>query len=191
MLRIDRSVTPTMAKTPTLAQWELDRLRTIEHVVRRGRIQHADSTRLVFSEGEVATAKGAVIVHCAASGLRYPPLQSIRTRFPCFGAAQAGYVEATRDDEEEKNRLCPSSPFSNTPADWALEFRRSDSSLGDSLGCRLALTSFAELAASGESGSTNGGGTILGRGAERLVASARLDPAHTTSACHDPVNEAG
>ena len=33
MLRIDRSVTPTMAKTPTLAQWELDRLRTIE---RRG-----------------------------------------------------------------------------------------------------------------------------------------------------------
>ena len=30
MLRIDRSVTPTMAKTPTLARWELDRLRTIE-----------------------------------------------------------------------------------------------------------------------------------------------------------------
>lgn len=130
MLRIDRAVTPTMAKTPTLAQWELDRLRTIEHVVRRGRIQHADPTRLVFSEGEVATAKGAVIVHCAASGLRYPPLrpiwsteaiilQSIRSGFPCFGAALAGYVEATRDDEEEKNRLCPSSPFSNTPADWA------------------------------------------------------------------------
>ena len=30
MLRIDTSVTPTMAKTPTLATWELDRLRTIE-----------------------------------------------------------------------------------------------------------------------------------------------------------------
>ena len=29
MLRIDPSVTPTMAKTPTLARWELDRLRTI------------------------------------------------------------------------------------------------------------------------------------------------------------------
>ena len=42
MLRIDRSVTPTMAKTPTLAQWELDRLRTIEHVVRLGHIKHAE-----------------------------------------------------------------------------------------------------------------------------------------------------
>ena len=36
MLRIDRSVTPTMAKAPTLATWELDLLRSIENVVRRG-----------------------------------------------------------------------------------------------------------------------------------------------------------
>ena len=29
MLRIDPYTTPTMAKTPTLAEWELDQLRTI------------------------------------------------------------------------------------------------------------------------------------------------------------------
>jgi hypothetical protein len=131
MLRIDRSVTPTMAKTPTLAQWELDRLRTIEDVVRLGHIQHVEPTRLVFREGEVATAKDAVIVHCAASGLTYRPLvpiwrteaitlQPIRSGFPCFGAALAGYVEATIVDDDERNRLCPPSPFPNTPADWAL-----------------------------------------------------------------------
>jgi hypothetical protein len=130
MLRIDRSVTPTMAKTPTLAQWELDRLRTIEDVVRHGHIQHAEPKRLVFGDGAVVTAKDAVIVHCAASGLRQRPLvpiwgpdaitlQPIRTGFPCFGAALAGYVEATRDDDEEKNKTCPPSPFSNTPTDWA------------------------------------------------------------------------
>jgi putative NAD(P)-binding protein len=130
MLRIDRSVTPTMAKTPTLAQWELDRLRTIDDVVRLGHLQHVEPTRLVLSEGEVATAKDAVIVHCAASGLQYRPLvpiwrdeaitlQPIRTGFPCFGAALAGYVEATVDDDDAKNRLCPPSPYSNTPADWA------------------------------------------------------------------------
>jgi hypothetical protein len=130
MLRIDRSVTPTMAKTPTLAQWELDRLRTIEDVVRLGHLQHVEPTRLVLSDGEVATAKDAVIVHCAASGLQYRPLvpiwsdaaitlQPIRTGFPCFGAALAGYVEATVDDDDTKNRLCPPSPYSNTPADWA------------------------------------------------------------------------
>lgn len=130
MLRIDRSVTPTMAKTPTLAQWELDRLRTIEDVVRLGHIQHVEPARLVFGEGEVATAKDAVIVHCAASGLRYRPLvpiwgneaitlQPIRAGFPCFGAALAGYAEAAVDGDDEKNRLCPPSPYSNTAADWA------------------------------------------------------------------------
>jgi hypothetical protein len=130
MLRIDRSVTPTMAKTPTLAQWELDRLRTIDQVVRLGHIRHVEPARLVFADGEVATAKDALVVHCAAAGLQYPPLvpiwrpeaitlQPIRSGFPCFGAALAGYVEATIDGDEEKNRLCPPSPLSNTPTDWA------------------------------------------------------------------------
>jgi hypothetical protein len=130
MLRIDRSVTPTMAKTPTLAQWELDQLRMIEDVVRLGHIQRVEPSRLLLSEGEVATAKDAVIVHCAASGLRYRPLvpiwgseaitlQPIRTGFPCFGAALAGYAEAILDNDEEKNRLCPPSPYSDTPTDWA------------------------------------------------------------------------
>ena len=38
MLRIDRSVTPTMAKAPTLGTWELELLRSIENVVRQGHI---------------------------------------------------------------------------------------------------------------------------------------------------------
>lgn len=130
MLRIDRSVTPTMAKTPTLAQWELDRLRTIEDVVRLGHVKHVEPKRLVLREGEVPIAEDAVVVHCAASGLRYQPLvpiwggeaitlQPVRTGFPCFGAALAGYVEAVFGDDAEKNRLCPPSPYSNTTPDWA------------------------------------------------------------------------
>ena len=130
MLRIDRSVSPSMAKTPTLAEWELERLRTIEHVVRRGHIEYVERTRLVLDGGEVSTADDAVVVHCAASGLQYRPLvpiwgadaitlQPIRAGFPCFGAGLAGYAEAILDDDREKNRLCPPSPFSNTPSDWA------------------------------------------------------------------------
>ena len=129
MLRIDTSVTPTMAKTPTLARWELDELRTIEDVVRLGHVRRAMPGRLLLSEGEAPIERDAVVVHCAAPGLQYAPLvpiwgddaitvQPIRTGFPCFGAALAGYVEATRDDDEEKNRLCPPSPYSNTPTDW-------------------------------------------------------------------------
>jgi hypothetical protein len=131
MLRIDRSVTPTMAKTPTLAQWELDQLRTIEDVVRMGHLHHVEPGRLVLRDGDAALAKDAVVVHCAASGLQYRPLvpiwgseaitlQPIRTGFPCFGAGLAGYVEATVDKDDTKNTLCPPSPYSNTTADWAL-----------------------------------------------------------------------
>jgi hypothetical protein len=129
MLRIDRSVTPTMAKTPTLATWELDLLRTIENVVRLGHVRGAERGRLVLDDGEVAIAEDAVVAHCAASGLAYPPMvpiwrdeaitvQPVRSGFPCFGAAIAGHVEATRGTDEEKNRLCPPSPYSNTTTDW-------------------------------------------------------------------------
>src|SRR5262249_11938410 len=129
MLRVDPDVFPTMAKTPTLAQWELDRLRTIENVVRLGPIRHVESGRMVLRDGEAPIAPDAVVVHCAAPGLQYPdlvpiwgreaiPLQPVRTGFPCFGAALTGYVEATRDSDQEKNRLCPPSPYSNTTVDW-------------------------------------------------------------------------
>jgi hypothetical protein len=117
-----------MAKTPTLARWELDDLRSIENVVRLGHIRRAAPDRLVLDDGDVTTGRGSVVVHCAASGLKYSPLvpiwaekitlQPIRTGFPCFGAAAIGFVEATRDDDAEKNALCTPTPYSDTPADW-------------------------------------------------------------------------
>ncbi len=130
MLRIDRDVLPTMAKTPTLAAWELDILRTVENVVRLGHIERVTDREIVCEAGSVPLRPGSLVVHCAASGLQYPPmvpvwapdrirLQSIRAGFPCFCAALAGYVEATRDDDRERNRLCPANAYSDTLASWA------------------------------------------------------------------------
>ena len=130
MLRIDRDVLPTMAKAPTLATWELDLLRSIEDVVRRGHIRSVERGRLHLTDGTVGIAGDAVVVHCAADGLKQPPLvpvwrpeaitlQPVRTGFPCFGAALIGYVEATRTDDAEKNRLCPPSNYGNSLAQWA------------------------------------------------------------------------
>ena len=130
MLRIDRAALPTMAKTPTLGAWELDLLRTIEHVVRLGHVRHVTRTEIALDNGSVPLASDSLVVHCAASGLQYPPrapiwgsdtirLQTIRAGFPCFCAALAGYVEATHDDDRERNRLCPPNNLPNRPADWA------------------------------------------------------------------------
>jgi hypothetical protein len=130
MLRIDPAVTPTMAKAPTLATWELDQLRTLENVVRRGHVRTVDRGRLTFADGSVTVAQDAVVVHCAADGLKYPErvpvwrreaitLQAIRAGFPSFGAALTGYVEATRDDDDEKNRICRPSQYGNSLEEWA------------------------------------------------------------------------
>ena len=130
MMRIDRDVLPTMAKTPTLGAWELDLLRTIEHVVRLGHIKRVTGSEIVFDEGSIALAPGSLVVHCAASGLQYPELvpiwgpdtirlQTIRAGFPCFNAALTGYVEATRDDDRERNRLCPPNTLPNDATSWA------------------------------------------------------------------------
>src|SRR6478736_4796964 len=103
MLRVDPDVMPTMAKTPTLGTWELELLRTVEHVIRLGHIEHVTHREIVFDKGSVPLPPDSLVVHCAASGLRYPPLvplwqpdqirlQTIRIGFPCFNAALAGYV---------------------------------------------------------------------------------------------------
>jgi hypothetical protein len=130
MLRIDQSVTPSMAKTPTIASWEIELLRRIENVVRLGHVRLVERGRIALSEGDVHIARDALVVHCAASGLKYPPLvpvwsreaitiQPVRSGFPCFGAALIGYVEATRVDDEEKNRVCPPSCLPDTPTSFA------------------------------------------------------------------------
>ncbi|WP_068275193.1 NAD(P)-binding protein [Aldersonia kunmingensis] len=129
MIRIDPRVTPTMAKVPTLGEWERDLLRTIERVVRLGHITRVTGTEIVLERGSVPLPPDSLIVHCAAAGLQYPPrvpiwgadrirLQTIRAGFPCFGGALAGYVEATRDDDRERNRICPPNRLSDTPLDW-------------------------------------------------------------------------
>jgi len=118
-----------MAKAPTLGTWELELLRTIERVVRLGHMKSVTEKEIILDGGAIALDPGSLVVHCAASGLRYPPmvriwqpdkirLQTIRAGSPCFGSALAGLVEATRDDDRERNRLCSPNVFSDSPASW-------------------------------------------------------------------------
>lgn len=129
LMRVDTNVMPTMAKTPTLGAWELELLRTVENVVRLGHIRRVTRDEMAFDRGSVPLPARSLVVHCAASGLRYPPMvpvwqpdririQTTRAGFPCFNAALLGYVEATRDDDRERNRLCPPNTFSDSLPSW-------------------------------------------------------------------------
>ncbi len=129
MSRIDRSVRPTMYKAATIADWEVERLRRIGNVVRLGHVRRIERDRIVLDDGAVATRPGSLHVHCAANGLRRPParpifeagritLQPVRVGLVPFNAALVGFIETHRDDDAQKNQLCPPNPYPDTPADW-------------------------------------------------------------------------
>ncbi|MGB3409755.1 MAG: NAD(P)-binding protein [Microthrixaceae bacterium] len=129
LFRIDTSRVPTMAKAPTLGSWELDLLRAIENVIHLGHVETITDSEIVLQSGVVPLPADSLVVHCAASGLQYPPIvpiwgpdririQMVRAGFPCFCAALVGYVEATRDDDRERNRLCPPNNLPDGIVDW-------------------------------------------------------------------------
>ena len=128
--RVDQGVRPTMYKAATIADWELDLLRRIENVVRLGHVRRIERDRIILDKGTIPTSPGHLHVHCAADGLRRPPalpifgadritLQPVRTGLVPFNAALAAFVEAHRDDDAEKNRLCPPNPYPDAALDWA------------------------------------------------------------------------
>jgi hypothetical protein len=129
LLRVDERVTPTMYKAATVSAAELDLLRRIEHVVRLGRVQRIEREAITMDEGVIPTSPDHLHVHCAAAGLNPAPavpmfaadritLQPIRTGLIPFNAAMVGFIEATRRDLAEKNRLCPPNRLPDTPLDW-------------------------------------------------------------------------
>jgi hypothetical protein len=128
--RVDPTVRPTMYKSAILARWELDLLRRIEDVVRLGRVRRLERDRIVLERGTIPTGPRHLHVHCAGDGLRRRPplpifaadrivLQPVRTGLVPFNAALVAFVEAHRDGDAEKNRLCPPNPYPDTDLDWA------------------------------------------------------------------------
>ena len=127
--RVDRGVRPTMYKGATIGDWEVDLLRRIGDVVRLGHVRRIERDRIVLDHGAIPTGPGHLHVHCAADGLRRPPalpifgsdritLQPVRIGLVPFNAALVAFVEARREDDAQKNRLCPPNPFPDTPLDW-------------------------------------------------------------------------
>jgi hypothetical protein len=128
--RVDQGVRPTMYKAATIGDWELDLLRGIENVIRLGHVRRIECNQIVLEQGTTPTNPGHLHVHCAADGLRRPPalpifgadcitLQPVRTGLVPFNAALVAFVEAHRDEDAEKNRLCPPNPYPDAALDWA------------------------------------------------------------------------
>lgn len=132
--RFDRTVTPTMFRGAILSAAECDALERVPRVVRLGRIRHLGATRILLDGGEIPNDPRQVLVDCTAPGFRAAPartiyepgritLQGLVGGFTCFSTATIAFVEATRGDDDEKNRLCVATPTLNEPTDWIRAYR--------------------------------------------------------------------
>ena len=129
LLRIAGSPYPTKYTSAIVTEAELAQLARIENVVRLGYVRRLEREAIVMDDGKVPTSPGHLHVHCAARGLNPAPavpmftadritLQPIRTGLIPFNSAMVAFIEATRDDVAEKNRLCPTNPFPQVALDW-------------------------------------------------------------------------
>ncbi|MFK7937271.1 MAG: NAD(P)/FAD-dependent oxidoreductase, partial [Saprospiraceae bacterium] len=129
LVRIDQNVRPQMFHGATVSQAELTELRKIKNVVRLGRVKSIETDKITLDRGEIPTTTNTVHVDCSASAisnLETKPIfngdvitpQTVRSYQPVFSASFIAHIEATRDTEEEKNRLCGVVPLPNHDTDW-------------------------------------------------------------------------
>ena len=129
LVRIDTSSPATMYRGTMLSARELAALRQIGDVVRLGRVRRIEADRIVLERGDTQPAPSLLHVDCTALGLNNAPatpifqpgrivLQQVRHLSPSFNAALIAFVEAHRDDDADKNRLCPPNPYASSIEDW-------------------------------------------------------------------------
>jgi hypothetical protein len=127
-VRIDPDVEPGVFRGATLSTIELDSLRQIENVVRLDRVLRIGTERVVCERGSIATDPGHIYVDCTAAGVRptmarpvFEPhritMQYTTLGIAPWGAAIIGVVEASRDDDADRNRLCPPIVFTGNASD--------------------------------------------------------------------------
>ncbi len=120
--RLDPAVEPVFNRGAILSETERVMLREVGNVVRLGKVNHVGADRIDLDEGTIPNPDH-VVVDCTAAGLASPPdrrvfdpdritIQWIQAGIAPFSAALIGFVEASREDDTDKNRLCTPRGFS-------------------------------------------------------------------------------
>jgi hypothetical protein len=129
LLRLDPQVEPTTYRCGTVSRDELALLRGIADVVRLGRLQAIEPTRIVLDQGALPVNADTLYVDCSASAIQPLPglpvfdgarinLFMVRFCQPLFSAALIAFVESHVEDDAKRNALCAVVPSPEVPRDW-------------------------------------------------------------------------
>ncbi|MBI3437435.1 MAG: NAD(P)/FAD-dependent oxidoreductase [Proteobacteria bacterium] len=129
LLRIDRDVAPTMYRGATMSVAEVEVLRQIKDVVRRGRVRAITGSHIELDEATIDAKPNTLYIDCSARALgeRAPKpvfdgnvitLQLVRAQLVSISAALIAHVEANYEGDGEKNDLCRPIPPASSDIDW-------------------------------------------------------------------------
>lgn len=135
LLRIDPEVRATKYSGATISVSEVEMLRGIRDVVRKGFVRRIGRDALVLDHGTVPAADGALYIDCTARAFTSRPpvpvfdgeritIQLVRAGQTCLSAAFTAHVEATGQDDVQKNELCAPFRLPRTEVDlvrWMLD----------------------------------------------------------------------
>ncbi len=116
MLRLDKDVLPTMFHYPTISEKEVEILRAIEHVIRKGRVEAIDGEGMTLVEGREPMPEDTLYIDCTASAVRPRPTvpifqdglitpQLLHVPLVGLNASVTALTEIHYETDEEKNAL--------------------------------------------------------------------------------------
>ena len=135
-LRIDENSDPEMFHYATISQGEVDLLRQIANVIRKGRVKRVEPGKLVFADGAADIPQGSLFIDCTATAVPFRVQEGARPIFDgdtitlrplhvplvTFSAAVAAFLEANFDDDATRNALATPGPLTDTPETFPYAF---------------------------------------------------------------------
>jgi len=127
-VRIDPAVEPEIHRGATISRAEIDSLRTVERVVRMGKVRQIGTHEIALDGGAIGTNPTEVHVDCTARGVPWSParrlfepgkitIDYITLGIAPWSAATVAAVETVDAEDAEKNRLAPAVPYTGEADD--------------------------------------------------------------------------
>ncbi|OAA80966.1 hypothetical protein LEL_00511 [Akanthomyces lecanii RCEF 1005] len=134
-MRLSSDIRPEMYRCATVSVAELDEIRKIENVVRKGRVLSIGPDQVKLQKGSYKPKPGTLYINCSTDGLaKLDPvpvfqgqtlrLQPVRPCQQVFSAAFIAHVESAYAGDEEalKNKLCRPIPHPYVAGDWVVAY---------------------------------------------------------------------
>jgi hypothetical protein len=129
IFRIYPDVKPTMHYGATISPGELAQLRLIRNVVRMGRVECIEGSRVTLERGVCEMPHDALFIDCTARGLNYGRtcdvfsgdrinIQMVRRSLVSLSAAAIAFVEARYTDDARRNQICRPIPYGDQLGSW-------------------------------------------------------------------------